>query len=162
MYSMIEVSRVYSMRALCVALLLALPCYAQNFYYQSIMPDGRVVVGDKPAPGAKEVRQIQVRPGNTTVPLAPPLSSLPSPEGGASPSRPPGDDIPDSATAQENLRKARAALEAGQEPKPGERIGTVGGKSRLTPEYFGRIKSLEQAVVEAQKEADSAARGSSR
>jgi hypothetical protein len=66
--------------------------------------------------------------------------------------------VVDPASAREELKKAKAALEAGQEPRPGERIGTAGGKSRLTPEYFERIKALEKAVSDAQKKADSAAR----
>ena len=69
-----------------------------------------------------------------------------------------GRDTADAATrqAQKQLQGAKAALEAGREPLPGERIGTAGGGSRLTDSYFKRIKTLEDRVDAAQKRLDDA------
>jgi hypothetical protein len=128
------------------------------YYYQSIMPDGRTVVGDKPAPGAKEVRKMPLRSDNV---IAVPPAAAP-----AAPAQPAADREATLAGADSELRgaelelkAAQAALQAGQEPQPGERIGTVGGTSRLTDAYFDRIKRLEDAVAAAQKKvADAQAR----
>ncbi len=49
-------------------------------------------------------------------------------------------------TARGKLERAEKALKEGETPRPGERIGTVYGTSRLRPEYFERIKGLQQRV----------------
>jgi hypothetical protein len=58
--------------------------------------------------------------------------------------------------AQTSLQRAEAAREAGVEPQPGERIGTVGGGSRFTDEYWERQKRLEEDVGRARKRLDRA------
>jgi hypothetical protein len=54
------------------------------------------------------------------------------------------------------LQKAEAAREAGVEAQPGERLGTVGGRSRLSDEYWERQKRLENEVERARKGVDQA------
>jgi hypothetical protein len=58
--------------------------------------------------------------------------------------------------AHRSLEQAQAAREAGVEPQPGERIGIVGGGSRLSDEYWKRQKRLEEAVDLARKRLDEA------
>jgi len=60
--------------------------------------------------------------------------------------------------AEKALADAEAAAAAGKEPRPGERIGTAGGASRLTDEYWARQKGLESGVESARRNLD-AARG---
>src|SRR5262249_26558870 len=48
---------------------------------------------------------------------------------------------------------------AGQEPLPGERLGTAGGASRLTDEYWQRQKGLDEAVEKARRELEGARGG---
>lgn len=131
--------------------LLACAAYGQTFYYQSVMPDGRIVIGDKPAPGAKTVKQIPLRAGNISAPLA-----TPAPQGIPGAGDQQGSDSADSEvrSAQQELNAAKAALEAGRDPQPGERSGTAKGGSRLTDDYFQRVKTLEDAVANAQKRLD--------
>ena len=62
------------------------------------------------------------------------------------------------ALAQQRLREAEQALEAGREPLPGERTGTVSGRSRLNEAYGQRIAGLEQAVARARYELELAYR----
>src|SRR5688572_17262373 len=129
----------------------ALAVHAQGFYYQSIMPDGRIVAGDEPAPGAKEVKKIPLAKGNVSAPLSTP----------AQPGAAPQQQALDGANAtirqaQEQLQAAKTALEAAREPLPGERIGTAGGASRLTDAYFQRLKKLEDTVAAAQRRLDEA------
>jgi|SRR5688572_1564365 len=144
--------KMLSMIALTLA---ACAAHAQGFYYQSTMPDGHIIVGDKPAPGAKEVKQIPLRAGNIAAPVKPPPQAGPAPGGDAPQAA--DSSVPDVRTAQQQLDAAKAAVEAGREPLPGERLGTAGGKSRLTDAYFERQKALAQAVATAQKRLDDAA-----
>ena len=134
--------------------LAACAAHAQGFYYHSTMPDGRVIIGDKPAPGAKTVRQVPLRSGNIAVPVQPPAAAAAPPGAEGQP----GAESPDVdvRNAQRELDAAKAALEGGREPQPGERIGTAGGSSRLTEAYFQRQKGLEEAVATAQKRLEEA------
>ena len=142
---------------LILAVLLALPAAAQTLY-KSTMPDGRVVYGDKPAPGAANVEE--TRPdtskggfGGTTPREAAALKQL---EKGRQ-QREVTDDR--SSNAEKALSSAEAARDAGKEPLPGERIGTVSGASRLTDAYFQRQKSLEENVEKARRNLDQARSG---
>src|SRR5690242_14623397 len=132
----------------CAFAALAGLAHAQNSYYRSVMPDGRVVVGDKPEPGAKQVTELPLRqggavtPGNVN-PAAPAVAPQPSAPGlSRSPAPPssPASSTDDVARAQQAVQDAKKALEAGREPLPGERQGTASGFSRLTDAYFERIK----------------------
>ncbi|MBI1989555.1 MAG: DUF4124 domain-containing protein [Betaproteobacteria bacterium] len=137
---------------LLIALALAATAAQGQAVYRSVMPDGSIVYGDKPAPGAKEAKEVSLPPPNIAKP--PPAK----PSAPATTPRQPASESPDDQVrnAERDLQKAKAALEAGREPQPGERIGTAGGASRLTDAYFERIKALENAIVGAQKKLDDA------
>jgi hypothetical protein len=114
--------------------------------YKSTMPDGKVTYGEKPVPGAKKVETIEPPPAKTGVtPITPGEKRI---ERAPREAAPPQAEL---AQARQNLQKAQAAAEAGKEPLPGERIGSVGGNSRLTDAYFERQKSLELALDSARK-----------
>jgi hypothetical protein len=147
------------MRLALILFFAALCAIAQaQTIYRSVMPDGKIIFGDKPAPGAKESKPMALKPPNTAQPE--PTSAQPgSNAGGAAPSR---QQALESASgevnaAQQNLDRARAALEAGREPTPDERIGTKTGM-RTTEAYDQRIKMLEQDVANAQRQLDEALR----
>lgn len=115
--------------------------------FRSVMPDGKVVYGDKPAPGAKETKPVA---------LPAPNVATPGPAGGlVSQQQQLETASAEVVNAQQNLERARAALEAGREPKPEERIGTKTGM-RTTEAYDQRIKALESEVASAQKQLDEA------
>ena len=137
-----------------IALALAATTAHGQAVFRSVMPDGSIVYGDKPAPGAKEAREVSLPPPNISKPPpAPPKQSAPA----TTPRQPASDSADDQVrSAEQELRKAKAALETGREPLPGERAGTAGGATRLTEAYFERIKSLENAVAGAQKKLDDA------
>jgi hypothetical protein len=63
--------------------------------------------------------------------------------------------------AQQNLKNAQDALASGREPLPGERIGTVSGRSRLDDSYNQRLAALERGVTLAQRQLDEAFRARS-
>lgn len=134
------------------AALLLQPAVAQTLY-KSTMPDGRVVYGDKPAPGAAKVEE--TRPdiskggiGGTTPREAEALKQMEE-------ARAKREDAEDKVRAAEQaLRDAEAARAAGKEPLASERIGTAGGASRITDAYYARQKKLDDAVEKARRELD--------
>ena len=141
----------------CLAAALLLPAVAQTLY-KSTMPDGSVVYGDKPAPGAAKVEE--TRPdvskggiGGTTTREQEALKELEK-------ARLQREGEQDKVRAAEQaLRNAEAARDAGKEPLTSERIGTAGGASRITDDYYARQKKLDDAVEEARRELDQARSG---
>lgn len=145
----------------------AAPAAAQ-MAYKSTMPDGRVIYGDKPEPGARKVEQISVAAPRTGTSGA---AGGPRGEEGSpsEQSRLTQQDealrarAADREQRQQRVREAEQAVKAaedakraGEEPLPGERLGTAGGGSRLTDEYFERQKQLEQKVEDARRELNEA------
>jgi hypothetical protein len=121
--------------------------------FKSTMPDGRVVYGEKPAPGAKRVDKIEPPPAKTGMTAITPEEKTraqqpPQPQGAAASQAQALDD------ARKQLEQAEAARESGKEPLPGERLGLKGGGSRLTEAYDERQKALELAVAAARKRLD--------
>jgi len=53
--------------------------------------------------------------------------------------------------AQTQLQQAEAARQLGAEPQAGERLGTVGGQSRLSEAYWVRQKRLDEEVDRARE-----------
>lgn len=136
--------------------LAAATALAQQPIFRSVMPDGRIIYGDKPVPGAKEAERVRLPPSNIASPTQPSGA-------GASP-RQQALDAADAEVqdAQRVLDAAKAALEAGREPQEGERAGTTinkgrsTGSTRASDTYVQRIEALEDAVAAAQKNLDDA------
>ena len=131
-----------------VLLLAASGAFAQAMY-KSTMPDGKVIYGEKPAPGAQRVETIASPPPKTGITLVTPAEKTQVDERIRQRSAAENAKQRELDDARRQLQQAETALEAGKEPLPGERIGTAGGASRLTDAYFERQKKLEQAVESA-------------
>ena len=116
--------------------------------YKSIMPDGRVVYGDRAEPGAVKVETSKPDTKKTGVQVI-----RPGAEGevqSMEAARKQEDaKVDQKRQAEEAVRKAEAALANGKEPLPGERIGTAGGASRLNDAYWERQKKLKEDLVNA-------------
>ena len=136
-----------------LALALSATSSAQTIF-KSIMPDGRVIYGEKPVPGAKKVEQFVPQTGNTGVKTISPQDQQRQSQDAAARVKRNEDRRAQIQEAQKALKDAEAAQLAGKEPLPGERIGTAGGASRLEESYFARQQSLEAAVVAARKRLD--------
>lgn len=153
------------MKRTVVAICLAVaPLVAMATIYKVRMPDGTILFTDSPPAGAKILEERQPLPP----PSRPPAKAAPA--AGATPSRtsdkaaatpaspaaaPSAAQAIDAAMAEiseaeRELALARRKLETGREPMPGERLGTVSGRSRLTPEYEQRIAGLERDVAAAE------------
>ena len=133
-----------------LALMSIAPAWAQVIY-KSTMPDGRVIYGEKAAPGAKKVEEIVPQTGKTGVGGAATQGEkqqLQQRENARQKDEARQQEI---RAAEQVLQEAEAARMAGGEPLPGERQGTTGGASRLSESYFERQKSLEEAVNAARK-----------
>jgi hypothetical protein len=125
--------------------------------YKSIMPDGKIVYGEKPVSGAKKVETIEAPPAKTGVTAATPQEQARAAElrqRQAARTEP----AAQAEDAQLALKNAEAAREAGREPLPDERQGLAGGGSRLTEAYFARQKILDAAVEAARQRAEEASR----
>ncbi|OGA49550.1 MAG: hypothetical protein A3F74_10415 [Betaproteobacteria bacterium RIFCSPLOWO2_12_FULL_62_58] len=131
-----------------VLLLAASGAFAQAMY-KSTMPDGKVIYGEKPAPGAQRVETIASPPPKTGITVVTPAEKTQVDERIRQRSAAENAKQRELDDARRQLQQAETALEAGKEPLPGERIGTAGGASRLTDAYFERQKKLEQAVESA-------------
>jgi hypothetical protein len=138
---------------LLIALLASAAALAQPVY-KSTMPDGSVAYGEKPVPGAARVETLQPAPpssgigGLTEEEKARAARSKRDRAAAATGSAQAERDLD---AAKRELRQAEAARDAGKEPLPNERIGIVGGGSRLTEAYHERQKALEDAVDAARK-----------
>ena len=126
--------------------------------YKSIMPDGRVIYGNEPAPGAKKVESMAPRTEDSGV-----RASTPAQEQALQRRMNEREQRGGQQTAigdlEKALKEAEAAQVAGKEPLEGERIGTAGGYSKLTDAYWERQRELDQAVQEARKRLDDARAG---
>lgn len=145
-------------RITCLVLLLwfgASGAAAQTMY-KSTMPDGKVIYGEKPAPGAKKVETITPPPEKPGITIVTPSDKARADEAARKRAAKTEAAHRELEAARKQLQEAEAALEAGREPLPGERLGIVGGKSRLTDEYWERQKKLEAAVEAARKRLETA------
>lgn len=139
-----------------LVLALAAPLVSAQIY-RSVMPDGSIVYGDEPIPGARNAREIDLPPPNIALP-----EPVPKPGVAAGAPAKPGVTPLDTAyeeviRASAALDAARAALEADRDPLPGEtQLTAIPGRTRHTDAYAARIKGLEDAVVAAHKRLDEA------
>jgi uncharacterized protein DUF4124 len=133
-----------------LAAALAFPPAGAQVLYKSVLPDGRVVYGDKPDPGAAKVEEqkpdISKRGlGGSTPREAEALKAMEESRA----KRETADEK--SRSAQDAVRAAEQARAAGKEPLAGERTGTAGGGSRLNDSYYERQRKLEEDVEKARR-----------
>jgi len=147
-----------------VALTLALApaLAAADTVYKYRRPDGTVIYSDAPIHGAKLIGRFEL------VPVPPPAKTEPArPARGAAAD--PNElarqrvldlDAADAAinAAEHSLKDALERQQASVEPLPGERLGNVGGRSRLTPDYFQRQRAMAAEVDAARARLDEAYR----
>jgi hypothetical protein len=118
-----------------------------------VFPDGRVVYSDQPVPGARLVNEVAPPPP----PSAPARESRegkaakPGEAPGAARQRTFAEADAEVRAATEALERARAQLQAGVEPLPGERTGIAKGGSRLNEAYDERQAANQKAVADAEE-----------
>lgn len=116
--------------------------------YKSTMPDGKVIYGDKPVPGA--VRVEEQKPDISKAGIQ---TTQPGDQGALKKmeqERLKRERTEDQLRAAEKaLRDAEEALAKGDEPLPGERTGTAGKGSQLNEAYWKRQEKLKSDVERA-------------
>jgi hypothetical protein len=143
------VKRVVFAMGVAAAALLAQLAGAQALY-KSTMPDGKVIYGDKPAPGAVKVEQS--KPDTSKKGIAEPTKREAAALKELQDARQKRESAANKVeAAQKALQAAEAARAAGKEPLAGERLGTAGGNQRLTDAYWARQKKLDQDDENARK-----------
>ena len=123
--------------------------------YKLQTADGRTVYSDKVLPRTKVQKEITDNEGSLSV-IAPPASvsgrGAQVAEDQVTARLSQRDQLwRELNLAQANLDAARRAKVDGEEPLPGERIGTAAGRSRLNETYWARQDLLERAIDSAQR-----------
>jgi hypothetical protein len=134
-----------------------------GFLYKSTMPDGKVIYGDGPMPGAVKVEKTKPDTSKKGITAATPKEkealrrmeaerassgSAAGPQGRT--------QAYSGADLEAKLREMEADREKAKEPLAGERIGTAGGGSRFTDAYWERQKRLDQGMESLRKEIEKA------
>jgi len=145
-----------------LALAVALPAVAKNIYKQEL-PDGSVVYADHRIKGAKLLYQVTM-PDPPTAPAARANpAATPKGDAGAAVDK----RMRQRAAALDNAQReivdaeravgeAKRQLETSRELLPGEIQSSATGGTRVLPEYYERIKKLEEGVAKAQARLDRA------
>jgi uncharacterized protein DUF4124 len=147
-------TRLKSMLPLALALLSG--AALAQFLYKSTMPDGKVIYGDAPTPGAVKVEKSRPDTSKKGVSASTPneaeaLRRMQTDRAGA------GGGNPGRAEELEaQLRKMEAEREKFREPVEGERIGTVSGGGRFTDAYLERQKKYDEDMDVLRKEIEKA------
>ena len=140
--------------ALSAGLAWLLPAGAQSIYKYAY-PDGRVIYSSKPVPGAKLLEELEPPPPPD------PANAARQKKDNAASTQDLGQAADQRAKSLDQawddlgrwtrrLEEAKAKLEAGREPREGERTGTAGGKARMNDGYWRRQDENERAVEEAE------------
>ncbi len=122
--------------------------------YKSTMPDGKIIYGEKPTPGAKRVDEITPPPPKTGMTTLTPSETARVEQQArerAKEAASPSNQQPQLEDARRQLKQAEASREAAREPLPGERSGLAGGGSRLNEAYEQRQKNLDATIEAARK-----------
>ena len=146
-------SRLRSIFAVC--LLLCAGYAGAEQVYKSTMPDGKVIYGPEPAPGAKKVEKITPRTQDSGVRISTPEQKRNLDQREAQQQAQTMRREAELEELKRALQAAEAAREAGREPHDGDVIGTRAG-TRLNDEYWERQKTLEAAVQDARKRLEAA------
>jgi hypothetical protein len=116
--------------------------------YKSTMPDGKVIYGDKPVPGAVKVEEQKPDTSKAGIQTTQPgdKSALKRMEQDRLKRERADEQV---RSAEKALRDAEDALAKGEEPLPGERTGTAGKGSQLNEAYWKRQEKLKKDVERA-------------
>ena len=123
--------------------------------YRSVDEQGNVTFSDKPASGATQKEQFSIdAPAPSTekqLETQQREAELQKAASQAGTSSAP-DKADQKKAARQTVQDAEKRLEEARQVRPGDRIGTAGGGSRLTPEYHERVHDAEAKVEQARKQ----------
>jgi len=139
-------------------LLTAASLQASAEALRSVDPEGTVTFSDEPIPGNIDATRVPI---NAPTPSADSMteSQREAQEviDKANQIQPTGQQPgQDKAQARKDLDAAQSQLEEAKQVREGDRQGTAGGGSRLTPEYTERVEAAEKKAQEAQQQLEQA------
>ena len=144
------------------ALAAASPTLLADEIYKSVGKDGAVTYSQAPLPGAKntviDVQALSPEERRAALMLRRQLASADSVLDSSFAKREEAWHLADVEIrdASEKLMLEESTLDSGREPRAEEWIHNVGGGSRLTEDYFERLKHLEANVAMARARLDRA------
>ena len=124
--------------------------------YKSVDEQGNVIYSDKPVTGAVQEEQIHI---DAPAPSAEQEQDAKQREAGLQKaagqagSSPAPDRASQKPSSRQDVQDAEKRLEEAVQVREGDRVGTAGGGSRLTPEYQERVRSAEEEVDRAREQA---------
>ena len=130
---------------------LPVPVAMAESIYKSVMPDGRVMYGEKPQPGARSVKKSTVNTNDTGIKPASKVEIESINRRAQKRSQQLEKTLKTVQIAEDDLRKAELDREDGVEPLPGERLGIIGRGTRLSEAYWRRQQILEERVDTARQ-----------
>ena len=131
-----------------ICMLLSGAAIGAQVLYKSTMPDGKVIYGDKPVPGAVKVEEQKPDTSKGGIQTTQPgdKGTLKQMEQERLKRERAHDQV---SAAEKALRDAEEALAKGDEPLPGERTGTAGKGSQLNEAYWTRQEKLKSDIERA-------------
>jgi len=132
------------------------PAQGGGFLYKSTMPDGKVIYGDAPMPGAVKVEKTRPDTSKKGITAATPKEMA---AGKKLDERAAGTGTDRVSQLDAALKRMEAQREKVREPLEGERIGNAGGGSRFTDAYLERQKAFDKGVENLRQELDKARSG---
>lgn len=141
------------------------PSAAQSVY-KSTLPDGRIVYGGKPEKGAMKVEKmapaapvVEVDPKEAEAQRQREKAQVEQLDKRLALRRAAREQADaEILVARDAVSAAEKGVAAGKEPRPGERVATTDGGSRLSEAYFDRVKGLEDELRLAKERLDRAFR----
>ena len=124
--------------------------------YRSVDEQGNVIYSDKPVAGTVQEEQIRI---DAPAPSAGQKQDAKQREAdlqraaGQAGSSPAPDRASQKPSSRQAVRDAEKRLEEAVQVREGDRLGTAGGGSRLTPEYQERVRRAEEEVDRAREQA---------
>lgn len=144
------------------AMLLALPAAAEDIY-RSVDAQGNVTYTDQPPAGTQEAEKVELSPGPSPESIR--HTEQRNREINQATDKAERKRLQQERERQQRVEQARKALEeaeaklaAAKEIKDEDRQNLAGGKRRITPDYFARVKAAKDEVEKA-REALRKARG---
>lgn len=142
--------------SLSVALLLLSTAVMGEEIYRTVDDEGNVTYTDQPPTGKQKAEKVELPPGPSPESIQESQErnrEIDKAANEAERRRQSQEQARDSQLeqARKALQEAEAKLAASKEIKDEDRQNLAGGKRRIRPEYFDRVKAAEAAVEKARK-----------
>ena len=141
---------------LCIAIAIAAFQVSAETAYRSIDEQGNVTYSDRPVSGTVQEEKIRIEAPTPSAEQRQDAqqreTQLQNAAGQAGASAAPA-KASQKKSSKQTVQEAEKQLEEASRVREGDRKGTAGGGSRLTPEYQERVRKAEKVVDRAREQA---------